>query len=198
MMLYDNNCFISLVPGRIVFVKSISKKEGSNDKSFKLSPVVLVESFSKDKSTVLALSLDEISVLKDDDNELWEDDDAAAELRFTALYEKTNATYEALIEKLKNFKTNEVQIPFKFSSLATFKSIQSATLIQVKYSDIQAIANRFIQKNPQLNFDFSFLPIWYQHAQQQQSRNLKFVQYKTQLIIFVLLIAIMIANFNLI
>lgn len=125
---------------------------------------------------MLALSLDEISIVKNDENELWEDEDSPIEFKMTCFYEKTNQQYETLIEKLKNFKANEVQIPFNFSSLATFKNIQNATLIQIKYNDIQAIANRCIKKTAQLNFDFSFLHVWYQCNAGQQARNLKIIQ----------------------
>ena len=129
----------------------------------------------KDKTQVLALSLDELAVIKNEDDELWDDEESSIEYKMTAFYEKTNNQYETLIEKLKNFKANEVQIPFNFSSLATYKNIQNATLVQIRYNDIQAIANRCIQKTPQLNFDFSFNSIWHQVAL-QKTRSLKLVR----------------------
>ena len=176
-LLVHGAIFKSLVPGRIVFVKSVTRNVNSKACVFKLAPVVLVEAFSKDRTVVLALSLDEISVVRNDEDELWEDEESTIEYKMTAFYEKTNSQYEALVEKLKNFKANEVQIPFNFASLASYKSIQNATLVQIKYNDIQAIANRCIQKSGQLNFDFSFAAVWFQcNAGQQQQRNQKLVQ----------------------
>jgi hypothetical protein len=159
----------SLIPGRVVFVKSVSQNT-SKSFMYRLAPLVLVESFTKDKNAVLALALDETCVLNE--NELWDQDE---DDKMTSFFEKTNTTYENLIEKLKKFKTNDPQIPFVFSSLATYKSLQNATLVQIKYNDIQAISNILVQKNTQLSFDLSFLQIWYQHGNLIQ-RNQKFVQ----------------------
>ena len=169
--------FKSLVPGRIIFVKSVSRKTGDNSsRTYKLAPLILVESFTKDRSTVLALALDEINLAKsDDDSELWEDDDQST-FKMTSFFEKTNPTYENLIEKLKKFRVIDVQIPFTFSSLATYKNLQNATLVQIKYNDIQAISSLLIQRNPQVNFDPSFTNIWYQYGNFNQ-RTQKFVQY---------------------
>ena len=128
-----------------------------------MAPVVLIEAMRKDKDSqtcVLALALDEVCVVKSD--ELWEDEDErpAASHRY---YDKINASYETLIEKLKNFRTNEVELPLLGGHLATYKSIQHATLVQIRYADIRAVATRQMQKSAQLPLDFSFAaPLWSQ------------------------------------
>ncbi len=175
-LLVHGAIFKSLTPGRVVFVKSVTRTGSSKSLVFKLAPVLLVEAFSKDRTAVLALSLDEISVVPNDEDELWEDEESSIEYKMTAFYEKTNSQYETLIEKLKNFKSNEVQVPFNFASLATYKSIQNATLVQIKYNDIQAIANRCIQKSGQLNYDLAFVASWFQCNAGQQKRSQKLVQ----------------------
>lgn len=174
-LLVHGAIFKSLVPGRVVFVKSISRKNNSDNKAltYKLAPLVLVESITKDRTSVIALALDEINIIKSDEDELWEDDDYS--YKMTSFFEKTNSTYENLIEKLKKFRITDVQIPFVFNSLATYKNLQNATLVQIKYNDIQAISNILVQKNTQLNFDLSFAQIWYQHGSFNR-RNHKFVQ----------------------
>lgn len=168
--------FKSLISGRIVFVKSVSKKSSdSKNLTYKLAPLMLVESFTKDKTIVLALALDEINLIKsDDENELW-DDDAQTMYKMTTFFEKTNNTYENLIEKLKKFKTNDVQIPFTYNSLATYKNIQNATLVEIKYNDIQAISSILVQKNSQIVFDLSFVQVWSQMGNHGK-RTQKFVQ----------------------
>jgi hypothetical protein len=97
-----------------------------------------------------------------------------------AFFERTNQTYENLIEKLKHFKANDIQVPFVMSSLATFKNIQNSTLLQVSYNEIQAISTKQFQKNPQFNLDFSFSQLWSQTTGQAGhipfARNKKFVQ----------------------
>ena len=150
--------FKSLVQGRVVFVKSINNNDReSKHLSYKLAPVILVESFNKDKTTVLGICLDEISLIKNDEDELWEDANSIT-YKMMSFYDKTNPTHENVIEKLKSFKMNEAQLPFTFASLATFQNIQNASLVTIKYSDIQAIVNKIYQKN----FDYSFVQIWYQ------------------------------------
>ena len=76
-LLVHGAIFKSLVPGRVVFVKSISRKNNSDNKAltYKLAPLVLVESITKDRTSVIALALDEINIVKSDEDELWEDDD---------------------------------------------------------------------------------------------------------------------------
>ena len=51
----------------------------------------------KDKTQVLALSLDELAVIKNEDDELWDDEESSIEYKMTAFYEKTNNQYETLI-----------------------------------------------------------------------------------------------------
>lgn len=167
-----------LVPGRIVFVRSVVKSDVDAKKFvYKLAPVILVEAMTKDDSPKFALSLDEINVVKNSDDELWEEDDSLTN-KMTSFYERTNSTYETLIEKLKSFMTNEVQIPFILSSLATYKSIKNATLVQIRYADIKAISNKQFQKNAQLHFDFSFVQIWHQTTRYNSfQRNEIFIQY---------------------
>ena len=48
-LLVHGAIFKSLTPGRIVFVKSVTKSEANKSYIFKLAPVILVESFSKGK-----------------------------------------------------------------------------------------------------------------------------------------------------
>jgi superfamily II RNA helicase len=150
----------SLTPGRVVFLKSISKNDGINNLSFKLAPVILLEPFSKNTSCVLALSLDELSVHKNAD-EVWEEDvDDLNDM--SSFYEKVNPAYETLIEKLKNFKPNQVKVPFVVDSLATYKSIKNATLVQIKFADIETVSYKQFQKSPQLFADFAFSQLWQQ------------------------------------
>lgn len=170
--------FKSLTQGRIVFVRSFTKLDANSNKKivYKLAPVILVEPLTKNDNLALALSLDEISITKNSDDELWEEDDSITN-KMTSFFERANSTYESLIEKLKSFKTNDVQIPFILKSLATYKSIKNATLVQIKYSDVQAISTKLFQKNPQLHFDFSFSAIWTQMTDSQTPlRNEKFIQ----------------------
>ena len=174
--------FKILTPGRIVFVKSVIKS-GTDDtnskRAYKLAPVILVESLTKDINTVLALSLDEINLIKSENDEIWEE---SSDDKMASFYQKINHTYEQLIEKLKHFKTNEMQIPFMLNALAAYKNIQNATLVQVKYNDIQAVSSKQFQKNSsQINFDFSFVQTWSQLAGSSGSvafsqRNPKFIQ----------------------
>ena len=105
----------------------------------------------------MGICLDEISLIKNDEDELWEDANSIT-YKMMSFYDKTNPTHENVIEKLKSFKMNEAQLPFTFASLATFQNIQNASLVTIKYSDIQAIVNKIYQKN----FDYSFVQIWYQ------------------------------------
>jgi superfamily II RNA helicase len=173
----QGSIFKSLVPGRVVFVKSITKDTSSSSANlnYKLAPVILLDQMTKDNNLVLALSLDEISPINDEENnELWEDEDSMR-AKMTKFYDRPNGQFEELIEKLKRFKTNEVQIPFILNSLATYKSIKNATLIQIRYNDIQAISTKVFQKNPALYHDFSFTQVWNEitntQATQMYSRN---------------------------
>jgi hypothetical protein len=131
---------------------------------YKLAPVILIEPLNKENNSALCLSLDEIRLPKDDE-ELWEenDDDDAFE-RINKSYDKYNQTYECLIEKLKSFKSIQIQIPFLLSCLATYKDIKNATLIQIRYSDILAVSNKQYQKSTQFNMDLSFIQIWQQFS----------------------------------
>jgi hypothetical protein len=129
---------------------------------YKLAPVILIESLTKDSNTALALSLDEINLIKSENDDIWEvEADETITNKMATFYQKTNSTYEQLIEKLKHFKTNDVQIPFVLSALASYKNIQNATLVQIKYNEIQAVSTKQFQKSgSQLNVDFSFLTVW--------------------------------------
>jgi hypothetical protein len=155
--------FKFLQPGRIVFVRSVAKSHQKR-KVYKLAPVILIEPLNKENNSALCLSLDEIRLPKDDE-ELWEenDDDDAFE-RINKSYDKYNQTYECLIEKLKSFKSIQIQIPFLLSCLATYKDIKNATLIQIRYSDILAVSNKQYQKSTQFNMDLSFIQIWQQFS----------------------------------
>lgn len=147
---------------------------------YKLAPVVLVESLTKDTTTALALSLDELGLIKSGDDEIWEEDSEQSNNKMRTFFERTNQTYENLIEKLKHFKANDIQVPFVTSSLANYKNIQNATLVQVNYNEIQAISTKQFQKNPQFNLEFSFVQLWSQITGQAAhipfARNKKFVQ----------------------
>lgn len=166
--------FKTLVQGRVVFVRSMHKSEKKI--VYKLAPVILVEAFSRDVNSALALSLDEVGVLKSGDDDLWEEDDSITN-KMTSFYDKTNPQYEHLIEKLKSFKTNEIQIPLVLKSLETFKNIKNATLIKIKYADIQLISSKLVVKNSQFNFDFSFISLLDQFNEFNfMQRNIKFVQ----------------------
>ena len=99
IFIFPNSKQKSLIPGRVVFVKSVSQSSSdSKTLTYRLAPLVLVESFTKDKNAVLALALDETSLLNE--NELWDQDDDDND-KMTSFFEKTNPTYENLIEKLK-------------------------------------------------------------------------------------------------
>lgn len=169
--------FKILIQGRVVFVRSVHKPDPKeNTLVYKLAPVILVESFSRDVNSVLALSLDEIGVMKSEDDDLWEEDDSITN-KMTSFYDKTNLQYEHLIEKLKSFKTNEIQIPLVLKSLETYKNIKNATLIKIKYADIQLISSKLVVKNSQFNFDFSFVSLLDQFNEFNfTQRNRKFVQ----------------------
>jgi antiviral helicase SKI2 len=176
--------FKSLTPGRVLFVRSVNKIDDQQQEDrvvYKLAPVVLIEAMSKEANCALALSLDELTLVKNDDNEqIWEEEDTIYN-RMTSFYDKTNPVYENAIEKLKNFTTNEVQIPFLLHSLASYKSVKNATLVQIRYSDIQAISTKQFQKNSQLQLDFSFISIWRQMVDSKASfisnRNQKFIRF---------------------
>jgi superfamily II RNA helicase len=159
--------FKTLQPGRVVFVKSTHKlADGSGDSGatthvYKLAPVVLLEAFNKDTGLVLALSLDEVDTAEDSNqDELWEDEDSMAAKMNSFYTERLNSHFEQLVEKLKTFRVNDVQVPFVKSSLATYLNLKCATLVQIKYGDIKAIGSKVFVKNPQLHFDFSFTPVW--------------------------------------
>lgn len=154
--------FKFLQPGRIVFVRSVAKSHQKR-KMYKLAPVILIEALNKENNLALCLSLDEIRLPKDDE-ELWEENDDDAFERINKSYDKYNQTYEYLIEKLKSFKSIQVQIPFLLSCLATYKDIKNATLIQIRYSDILAVSNKQFQKSTQFNMDLSFIQIWQQFS----------------------------------
>ena len=180
-LIVNGQVFKSLVAGRVVFIKSVRKQDPNDTKkTYNLTPLILVEGFNKDKTYALAISLDEVTLTKTSDDELWDEDDSDK----MAGYYDINPTYESLIEKLKNFRSNEVEIPFLVNSLALYRSIQNATLIQVKYHDIQFISTKIFQKSTQLSFDFSFNSTWLEmtglSSNQQVSanqRNIKFIQY---------------------
>lgn len=152
---------------------------------------------SKDNTHVLALSLGEISLLRSEETDLWEDehDEKSILKKMVAFYDKVNQEYENLIEKLKNFTTNEVQIPFIMSSLATYRSVKNATLLLIKFTDIQAISTKQFQKNAQVQVDFSFAnPIWTQanSAGAGSTRTVKFVEYVIIPLIFIFSIIVVI------
>ena len=46
-LLVHGAIFKSLIPGRIVFIKSVRRNEANKSYTFKLTPVILVESFTK-------------------------------------------------------------------------------------------------------------------------------------------------------
>jgi superfamily II RNA helicase len=153
--------FKQLQPGRVVFVKSTHKLE-DNTLLYKLAPVILLEPITKDTGLVLALGLDEIGAARDTSNkdELWDDEDSMM-TKMTAFYgDRVNAHFENLVEKLKGFRVNDVQIPFIKSSMATYMNLKNATLVQIKYQDIQTISTKAFSKNPQLHYDFSFAAAW--------------------------------------
>lgn len=142
---------------------------------------------TKDITCVLGLSLGELGPLRSEHDELWEDEDEISGIDsnnilkiMTSFYDKINPEYETLIEKLKNFSTNEVQVPLIIGLLATYRNVKSATLVQVKFSDVQAISTKIFQKNTQIQVDFSFAsPIWSQATgggNQPPLRTQKFVE----------------------
>lgn len=119
---------------------------------------------TKYNKSALALSLDEIGILANDDDELWEDEQPGKKNIFrmmTAFYDRVNPEYERLIERLKKFSTNEVEVPLVIGLLATYRNVKNATLTKIKFTDIKAISNKLFQKNTQIQVDFSFAPqIW--------------------------------------
>ena len=175
--------FKSLQPGRVVFVKSTLKKTvaaGAASSYYKLAPVILLEPVTKDSGFVLALSLDEVNTSsRESSEELWEDEDSMSS-KMTSFYDRTDNNLESLVEKLKAFKVNDMQIPFMLSSLATYKNLKNSTLVQIRYDDIQAISTKVFQKNPQLHYDFSFASVWREitnvPSSQMLQRNVNSIQ----------------------
>lgn len=182
----NGGIFKILTPGRVLFVKACNKLDadatGANV-TYRLAPVVLVEPLTKDTNSVLVLCLDELALVKPDDtDELWEEEEnQSAAGRMNSFYDRTDPTYEHVIEKLKHFTTNDIQIPLNLNSLATYKSVKNATLAQINYTDILAVSTKQFQKSSQLQLDFSFVSVWNQLVGANRSsfyfsRNKKFIQ----------------------
>lgn len=136
---------------------------------------------TRDITTVLALSLGEVNPLQDQDD-LWDENGGGNISKLmTSFYDKINPEYETLIEKLKHFSTNEVEVPLIINLLATYRNVKNATLVQIKFIDIKAISTKLFQKNTQIQVDFSFAqPIWSQVCttlgQSNSIRTQKFVE----------------------
>lgn len=137
---------------------------------------------SKDKTTALVLSLGELGLLaSDEQDELWEDEQPGGKKNIfrmmTAFYDSVNPEYESLIERLKKFTTNEVEIQLVIGLLATYRNVKSATMTKIKFGDIKAISSKLFQKNTQIQVDFSFASqIWTQLAANLAHRTSKFVE----------------------
>ncbi len=126
-----------LQPGRVLLVN------GFNKTSFevKMYPVMLLEPLnSASKDGVLVLSLE---------NFYLETNTVIRERFFKRLYDETatdqikkSQNFEKLIEKLKNFRIINVQLPFGQEGMVNLETDRNSTVVHIKFSNIEAITNK--------------------------------------------------------
>jgi hypothetical protein len=153
-----------LVPGRVVLVKGYKIVENSLF-IVKLYPILLLQELTE-TNEALVLSLDEI-LFDSDVNKLYP--------AVKYIYDLNGSeSIERLIEKLKNFGQVNAELPLLKSHLVAFKDFKNASVMKIKYENIEAITNK-VFKHVGTNLDLilaSYYDVLYQFEEKSEEFNI--------------------------